>query len=70
MTDEERYNFEQPIRDHGIAILREALSKATDQVNRQFLAASISALERKRESRRQEYVETFMHAEAKEGVAQ
>ena len=69
MTDEERYNFEEPIRQHGIAELRKALAKANDPVNRQFLDAAIKALERKRESRRQEVVETFMHAEAKEGVA-
>ena len=69
MTEEERYNFEEPIRAHGLRILREQLQKATDPVNRVFLSSSIQALERKREQRRKEYVETFMHAEAKEGVA-
>lgn len=69
MNDEERYNYEEPIRAHGIAVLREALSKATDPVNRVFLSSSIQALERKREQRRKEHVETMMHCEAKEGVA-
>lgn len=69
MTEEERYNFEEPIRAHGIALLREALTKATDPVNRGFIAASIASLEQKREQRRKEYTDTFMHCEAKEGVA-
>ena len=64
MNDEERYNFEEPIRAHGIAELRKLLSKATDQANREFLAQSISNLERKREARRKEHVETYMHIEA------
>ncbi len=66
MTDEERYNFEEPIRAHGIAELRKALQAATDPANRIFLARSIENLERKREERRKEYVETYMHIEAHE----
>src|SRR3954469_17202795 len=64
MNDEERYNFEEPIRAHGIAELRKALANATDQPNREFLSASIANLEKKREARRKEYVETYMHIEA------
>jgi hypothetical protein len=63
MTDEERYNFEEPIRVHGIAELRKALQAATDPANRIFLARSIENLEAKREARRKEYVETYMHVE-------
>ena len=69
MTDEERYNFEEPIRAHGIAELRKALAKANDPINKQFIASSIEALERKRELLRKEHVETYMHVEAHEGVA-
>jgi hypothetical protein len=69
MTDEERYNFEEPIRAHGLQVLRELLAKATDSVNREFLAASIATLEKKRELRRKEVVETYMHIEAHEGLA-
>src|SRR6185437_15775678 len=69
MTDEERYNFEEPIRSYGLRVLREMLAKATDEKNRIFLATSIAALERKRELRRKEVVETFMHCESTEGVA-
>src|SRR4051812_15780603 len=47
MNDEERYNFEEPIRAHGIAILREQLAKATDKKNRIFLATNIALLEQK-----------------------
>ena len=64
MNDEERYNFEEPIRAHGIAELRKLLANSTDQANREFLAQGISNLERKREARRKEHVETFMHIEA------
>lgn len=69
MTEQERYNFEEPIRAHGIAELRKLLSKATDPINRIFLSSSIAQLERKRELRRKEYVETYMHAEAHERSA-
>ncbi len=69
MTDEERYEFEEPIRAHGIACLRKALATATDRTNREFIVAAIAGLERKRELRRKEHVETMMHCEAKEGVA-
>ena len=68
MTDEERYNFEQPIRDHGIAELRKALQTANDPANRIFLARSIERLEQKREERRKEHVETYMAVEAQEGL--
>lgn len=63
MTDEERYNFEQPIRDHGIAELRKALKAATDPMNRGFLLRAIENIESKREKARKEYVETYMHIE-------
>lgn len=63
MTDEERYNFEEPIRVHGIVELRKLLANATDPKNRIFLKRSIELLEQKREQRRKEYVETYMHAE-------
>jgi len=69
MTDEERYKFEEPIRVHMIAELRQLLRKATDPANRVFLERSIQVIEKKRELRRKEYVETCMHAEKKEGVA-
>lgn len=69
MTDEERYRFEEPIRAHMIQELRSLLQKATDAANRAFLLRSIELIEKKREQRRQEFVETFMHCEAKEGVA-
>lgn len=68
MTDEERYNFEEPIRAHGIQELRKALVNATDPINRIFLARSIEQLEKKRELRRKEYVETYMAVEAQEGL--
>jgi hypothetical protein len=69
MTDEERYNFEEPIRAHMLSELRANLQKATDPVNREFLARSIEMIERKREQRRKEFVETAMHCEREEGVA-
>lgn len=68
MNEEERYNFEEPIRAHGIAMLRKALATCSDQVNREFIAISIKNLERKREKRRKEYVETYMAVEARENV--
>lgn len=69
MTDEERYNFEEPIRAHMLRELRANLAKAKDPVNREFLSRSIEMIERKREQRRKEFVETYMHAEGHEGVA-
>lgn len=69
MTDEERYNFEEPIRAHGIAELRKALKDAVDPANRLFLVRSIERLEQKREERRKEYVESYMACEAQEKVA-
>jgi hypothetical protein len=63
MTDEERYNFEQPIRDHGINELKKALRKANDPTNRIFLQRAIENIEAKREKARKEYVETYMHIE-------
>lgn len=69
MNDEERYNFEEPIRSLGLRVLRESLAKATDPINREFLSASIAVLEKKREARRKEVTETFMHVEAHEGLA-
>jgi hypothetical protein len=47
MTDEERTTFEEPIRAHGMQ-LREAC-QSYRPVNREFLAASIANLEKKRE---------------------
>jgi hypothetical protein len=66
MTDEERYNFEEPIRAHGIAELRKALLAAKDPVNRIFIQRSIDNIEAKREKARKEYVETYMHIEGYE----
>jgi hypothetical protein len=68
MTDEERYNFEEPIRAQGIAELKKQLMHA-NPINRGFLEAAIKLLEMKREERKKEVVETAMHCEAKEGVA-
>jgi hypothetical protein len=69
MNDEERYNFEEPIRAHMLAELRENLKKSKDPVNKMFLDAAISNIERKRDKARKERLESFMHVEAKEGVA-
>jgi hypothetical protein len=69
MTDEERYNFEEPIRAHGLIELRKQLAQAKDPVNRGFLDAAIRLLERNRARQKQEKTETFMHVEAHEGVA-
>jgi hypothetical protein len=69
MTEAERYAFEEPIRADMLQELRALLAKATDPVNREFLAASIRMIEQKREQRRKEVIETYMSCEAKEGVA-
>ncbi len=69
MTDLERYSYEEPIRAEMLTELRLLLQKATTPANKEFLAASIRFIEQKREQRRKEVTETFMHAEAHEGVA-
>lgn len=69
MTDEDRYSFEEPIRAHGIAELRKALSNCTDENNRLFILRSIQNIERKRAQAKIEHVETYMACEAKDNVA-
>lgn len=69
MTDEERFNFEEPMRADMIAELRRLLHSATDGVNREFLETSIKMIEERREKQRKCFVESYMGCEAKEGVA-
>jgi len=69
MTEEERYNFEEPIRSHMLQELRDLHQKATTPANKEFLAVCIQMILAKRERRKKEVTETFMHVEAKEGLA-
>src|SRR5271154_3466825 len=69
MTDVERFEYEGKIQSSIIDEMKLAYSKATDPMNREFLAINIRRAEEKREARRMEVVETFMACEAKEGVA-
>jgi hypothetical protein len=69
MTDEERYNFEEPIRAHMLRELEKNLREAKTETNRVFLAMAIQNIKRKRQQRSKETYETFMHFEAKENVA-
>jgi hypothetical protein len=69
MTDEERYNFEEPIRAHMIAELEAEYRKAKDPANREFLAVSIRSIKARREKARVDRIERWMACEAKEGVA-
>jgi hypothetical protein len=69
MTDVERFEFEGKVQSGIIEEMKKCLANATDQVNREFLSYFIKKAEEKRSARRMEVVETFMHVEAKEGVA-
>jgi hypothetical protein len=69
MSLEERYNFEEPIRQHMMSELRANLQSATDPTNRIFLERAIEQIQKKREHVYKEVVESRMACEAKEGVA-
>lgn len=69
MTLEERYNFEEPIRDHMMNELRKNLRDAKDPTNRAFLLRAIEKISEKREKMRKDVIESKMAFEAKEGVA-
>lgn len=69
MTEAERFELEGKIQFDIIQNMKECLAKATDETNRQFLLYFIRQAEEKREKRRMEVIETFMHCESSEGVA-
>lgn len=69
MTDVERFELEGKVQSDIIEEMKRCLANSTDAVNKQFLAYFIQKAEEKRAARRMEVVETFMHCEAKEGVA-
>jgi len=69
MTETERFEYEGKVQSAIIEDMKKCLANASNETNRQFLAYFIRKAEEKREKRRMEVVETFMHCEAKEGVA-
>jgi hypothetical protein len=69
MTEVERFELEGRIQSDIIDEMKSNLAKCTDEKNRQFLLYFIRQAEEKREKRRMEVIETFMHCEASEGVA-
>lgn len=69
MTDIERFDYEGKVQSSIIAEMRACLARSTDAMNRRFMAIAIAKAEQKREQRRMEIVETYMHCEAKENVA-
>jgi hypothetical protein len=69
MTETERFEYEGKIQSGIIEEMEACLARSTDPVNKQFMAFFIAKAKEKREQRRMEVVETFMHCEANEGVA-
>lgn len=69
MNEQERYEFEEPIRAHMIQELEDNLKKAADPRNRMFLALSIERIKAKRQQAKQKYFESYMACEAQENVA-
>jgi hypothetical protein len=69
MTLEERYNFEEPIRQHMMDELRKNLRDAKDPTNRAFLVRAIEKISEKREKMRKDVIESKMACESNEGVA-
>ena len=69
MNLEQRFYFEEPIRQHMMEELKKNWRDATDPKNRAFLARAIDKISAKREQLRKDVIESWMHCEAKEGVA-
>jgi len=69
MTEFERFEYEGKVQASIIEEMEKCLARATDQTNREFLAYFIRLAKEKQRRRAVEVVETYMHAEAKEGVA-
>lgn len=69
MTEAERFELEGKIQFDIIEEMKKCLANSTDETNRRFMQYFIRQAEEKREKRRMEVVETFMHCEAQEGVA-
>ena len=69
MTEVERFELEGKIQSDIIAEMKRCLASSTDSVNKQFMEFFIRKAEEKRQQRRMEIAETFMHCEAKEDVA-
>lgn len=69
MTETERFDYEGKIQHSIIEEMKQCLANSTDAPNREFMAYFIRQAEDKREKRRMEVVETYMHCESKEGVA-
>lgn len=64
MTDGERFEYEGKIQLAIIEEMEACYQRSTDPINRQFMALAISKAKEKRETRRMEVVETYMHVEA------
>lgn len=69
MTAQERFEYEGKVEYEILEEMKACLAKSNDSVNKQFMAHFIRLAEEKRASRKPEIIETFMHCEAKEGVA-
>jgi hypothetical protein len=69
MSEEERYNFEEPIRSAMLRELEDNFRKANDPVNREFIAASIKLIKERRARQQTTIQESYMRFESKEGVA-
>lgn len=69
MTEVERFEYEGKVQSEIIAEMEACLAGSDDSLNKQFMAFFIQKAKEKREKRRLEIAETFMHCEAREGVA-
>lgn len=69
MELEQRYQIEEPMRQRMMRDLEDRFKKATDPVNRVFLARAIEKIKAKRENIYKHVIEARMACESKEGVA-
>lgn len=66
MTEYERFEYEGKVQAQIIEEMKTCLLNSNDPVNRQFMAHFIKMAEEKREKRKMEVMETYMHAEGYE----
>lgn len=69
MSEFERFEYEGKIQSGIIDEMKACLARSNDPLNRQFMAHFIAQAEKKREQRKMEVIESYMHCEAEEGVA-
>lgn len=69
MSEQERFDYEGKIQEGIIAEMERCMRSSNDPKNKQFMAFFLEKAKEKREKRRMEVIETYMHCEAHEGVA-